>query len=259
MKTVLFGSPYNPLSGVAARFFYEKKELALVVLPSAKIAIFNESILHGLSLLILGGLRLAHVFLRKYGFKKSDSYLSLKEYLVVHRDIRTVEFVREADELQQAILQAIGDPVPGGVRAVSCIFPHKIPVSLPIFDRMINIHPGVLPQNRGPNPYFWVLAEKLEAGITGHVLSSQMDAGDILLCEVFRFNGKLSEFGLERVTVKQLNGFLIQLFGNIDELWNNKSHQTCGNYMKKPTLADRVKYKRKSVLNWKDLCAFINI
>jgi len=45
----------------------------------------------------------------------------------------------------------------------------------------VNIHPSLLPAYRGPNPFFWVLANgETETGITAHRLVAQADAGDIL-------------------------------------------------------------------------------
>jgi methionyl-tRNA formyltransferase len=44
----------------------------------------------------------------------------------------------------------------------------------------INLHPSLLPLYRGPTPCYWVLRNReTETGITAHVLTDDMDAGDI--------------------------------------------------------------------------------
>lgn len=46
----------------------------------------------------------------------------------------------------------------------------------------LNWHPSLLPGYRGPDPYFWVLAEgELETGLTVHFMTNEFDAGDIVL------------------------------------------------------------------------------
>ena len=46
----------------------------------------------------------------------------------------------------------------------------------------VNIHPSLLPRYRGPTPTNWAIINgEKETGVTYHVLTEQMDAGDILL------------------------------------------------------------------------------
>lgn len=45
----------------------------------------------------------------------------------------------------------------------------------------INIHPSLLPQYRGPNPWFWIYFNKeKESGVTLHRIDEKEDHGDIL-------------------------------------------------------------------------------
>lgn len=45
----------------------------------------------------------------------------------------------------------------------------------------INLHPSLLPRGRGPNPFFWSLRNgDTKTGVTGHILSEEIDAGPIL-------------------------------------------------------------------------------
>lgn len=48
----------------------------------------------------------------------------------------------------------------------------------------LNIHPALLPRNRGLFPYFWVLANgDTETGVTVHWVDEQFDTGHVLLQE----------------------------------------------------------------------------
>ncbi|GAB4546948.1 MAG: hypothetical protein Kow0063_41520 [Anaerolineae bacterium] len=49
----------------------------------------------------------------------------------------------------------------------------------------LNIHPALLPRNRGLFPYFWAIANgEPETGVTLHWVDEKFDTGDILLQEV---------------------------------------------------------------------------
>jgi methionyl-tRNA formyltransferase len=53
----------------------------------------------------------------------------------------------------------------------------------------LNIHPSILPQYKGPDPFFWVLKHGEEiSGITVHKLTEKWDSGDILLTHTFKIN-----------------------------------------------------------------------
>ena len=46
----------------------------------------------------------------------------------------------------------------------------------------INLHPALLPRNRGPSPSFWVVATgERRTGVTVHWIDERIDTGDILL------------------------------------------------------------------------------
>lgn len=44
----------------------------------------------------------------------------------------------------------------------------------------INLHPGLLPRYRGPNPLGWALRDGADLGVSWHRMSSEYDAGPIL-------------------------------------------------------------------------------
>ena len=69
----------------------------------------------------------------------------------------------------------------------------------------INIHPGLLPEDRGANPSYWNIIHGDErAGTTLHFMSSAMDAGDIIAnrkiaipntCTGFELHNTLTDLG----------------------------------------------------------------
>lgn len=68
--------------------------------------------------------------------------------------------------------------------AVVCSFNYKIPKILleSVKDGFINVHPSLLPDYRGPNPYSPViLNDEKETGITLHFMDEKFDTGDIIV------------------------------------------------------------------------------
>jgi methionyl-tRNA formyltransferase len=65
---------------------------------------------------------------------------------------------------------------------VAC-FARKLPASLLSLPRLgaLNVHPSLLPDNRGPDPLFWTFWRGDEAtGVTIHLMEERFDAGPIL-------------------------------------------------------------------------------
>lgn len=46
----------------------------------------------------------------------------------------------------------------------------------------INLHPSLLPYNRGMNPYYWSIVDDTPAGVSIHFIDSEIDGGS-LLCQ----------------------------------------------------------------------------
>lgn len=69
--------------------------------------------------------------------------------------------------------------------AISVGFPRALPVPhLQSLARLgaLNLHPALLPHDRGPCPTFWALKRgEDQSGVTLHLLTETVDAGDILL------------------------------------------------------------------------------
>jgi methionyl-tRNA formyltransferase len=65
---------------------------------------------------------------------------------------------------------------------VAC-FARKLPASLLSLPRLgaLNVHPSLLPDNRGPDPLFWTFWRGDEAtGVTIHLMDERLDTGPIL-------------------------------------------------------------------------------
>lgn len=71
------------------------------------------------------------------------------------------------------------------VIALAC-FPWRLPPPVLALPRLgcLNVHPSLLPANRGPAPLFWTfrLGES-RTGVTVHLVDERLDAGDIVLQE----------------------------------------------------------------------------
>ncbi|WP_448574583.1 formyltransferase family protein [Thermomicrobium sp.] len=90
---------------------------------------------------------------------------------VVHVPTRSTLFELDNDER-----------IPADLGVISC-FPWKIPSRLirhyPF--GMINIHPSLLPDFRGPSPLFWQYRDgRLRGGITLHWVTDELDSGPII-------------------------------------------------------------------------------
>lgn len=125
---------------------------------------------------------------------------------------------------------------------VAC-FPYKLPAA--VFEQpkiaAVNLHPSLLPAYRGPQPLFWQLRNgEMKMGITLHLISEELDAGDIIIqSEVPLRAGmrgraietRLGEFGakqfLEAMRLYQLN--------NINKQAQDWIHAT---YMPNPKYED---------------------
>ena len=90
--------------------------------------------------------------------------------------VRTKEYIQWLTSLEPDVLVLHQAP----------ILPKDI-FSLPRIGT-INIHPSLLPKYRGSNPYFWMYFFKdYTAGITLHVVNTQVDTGDIIRQASFDF------------------------------------------------------------------------
>ena len=248
MKVVLFASPWNPLSAEAALFFRKKGILEAIVIPRGQSTDLKGGVIYFLSMVCIAFYRCLHWLLRCMGIKRSENYLSLLEFLKDNSEIPVFKVAsQEADFKEVPWLKDLEEKEEEYI-GVSCIFPFKIPVDVLPIKRLINVHPGILPENRGPNPYFWALANKKDlSGISYHVLTSQFDQGPVLFKKVFSINPRMSEYCLESITARHLKESLPLVFKEWEQLWLVPTVQEGGNYYFQPSFKDRKKYSRQSV------------
>ena len=85
------------------------------------------------------------------------------------------------------------------VVCVAC-FSLRIPRAILEIPRLgcLNVHPSLLPANRGPVPLFWTFRQGCEhTGVTIHLMDEGMDSGDILAQEVIEVLSGMSYAQLE--------------------------------------------------------------
>ncbi|SRR5579884_753266 len=91
------------------------------------------------------------------------------------------------------------------VICVAC-FSQRIPravLSLPRFG-CLNVHPSLLPVNRGPVPLFWTFREGADhTGVTIHFMEETLDSGDILAQEVIPVPDGITYTQLETLCATQ--------------------------------------------------------
>jgi methionyl-tRNA formyltransferase len=63
----------------------------------------------------------------------------------------------------------------------------------------INLHPALLPRNRGPNPFFWSIRNgDATTGVTAHRLADKLDAGDICAQQSLQIGDDETQSSLRR-------------------------------------------------------------
>jgi methionyl-tRNA formyltransferase len=90
------------------------------------------------------------------------------------------------------------------------IIPNSL-ISIPSI-AAINTHPSLLPELKGPNPWYWAIYHNLpESGITLHQLSSEIDGGDIIAQIAFPIHSK----DTRGILSQKVNGYLSKLISDI--------------------------------------------
>ena len=103
------------------------------------------------------------------------------------------------------------------VICVAC-FPLRIPRALIDLPRLgcLNVHPSLLPDNRGPVPLFWTFREGREVtGVTIHLIDEEMDSGDILAQELIPVPDGISYDTLELQCIQQGKFLLARTIWNL--------------------------------------------
>ena len=90
----------------------------------------------------------------------------------------------------------------------------------------LNLHPSLLPAYRGPNPWFWqYYDEQKTSGFTVHKMTSQEDAGDIILQQEFPMDYTMMQFIFSEKMLKEVGApLLCSAIRNYDDI--TPIHQT---------------------------------
>jgi methionyl-tRNA formyltransferase len=95
---------------------------------------------------------------------------------------------------------------------VSC-FPWRLPPAILSLPRLgcLNVHPALLPDNRGADPLFWTFQRgDATTGITIHLMDEGLDTGPVLLQESISVPDGISEALLERTCAEAGSRLLVQ-------------------------------------------------
>lgn len=116
--------------------------------------------------------------------------------LAAERGIPILEVARLRDSRTLDALAAFQPDV----MSVAC-FSRRLPAELLRLPRLgcLNVHPSLLPANRGPDPFFWTFARgDAETGATVHLMDEGFDTGPILRQQRISVPDGCSEYELER-------------------------------------------------------------
>ena len=106
----------------------------------------------------------------------------------------------------------------------------------------INIHAGLLPQNRGPTPIFWALFDGVkETGVAIHAVEKGVDSGNILATETVSLDPRDTEKTLTEKLGALAATMLPGVIGAIESGYTAGTPQdgTAARYYRKPTPRQR--------------------
>lgn len=137
---------------------------------------------------------------------------------------RGIPVLRVASLRRPDALAALASFAPDLI-CVSC-FSLRLPPEVLRLPRLgcVNLHPSLLPDNRGPDPLFWTLQRgDPSTGVTVHVMDAGFDTGPILAQERVDVPAGVGEAQLERA-LATLGGAL--LARTVDMLASGTAHPT---------------------------------
>lgn len=149
-----------------------------------KKRIFQKRILFvgipDMAYICLDGLRAAGVnIVGVVGPKKNHATYSNFKNFVASRNLEFIEYDKLSDESFIQRIRALKADL-----AVVCSFNYKIPKVLleSVKDGFVNLHPSLLPNYRGANPYSQAIINGEElSGVTLHFMNEDFDMGDIII------------------------------------------------------------------------------
>ena len=198
LRILFLGNSYNPMGTVCLQ---------------ALVELGHEAIVGDYDPLTQGGWRFARKKLRSHGWRlvlKRTSYLiRCKTRIALRRMGVPLSGFASLPELTRACgLNVIQSANPNSAEFVQQV--RQLGVQLIVvanFSRIlkralietpglgcINVHPSLLPRYRGPEPFYWVLANREKTtGVTLHYMDEGIDSGDIILQRELEIRPKETE------------------------------------------------------------------
>jgi folate-dependent phosphoribosylglycinamide formyltransferase PurN len=131
------------------------------------------------------------------------------------RDIPVLELRRLNDSRTIAALAAFAPDV----ICVAC-FSRRIPLAILRVPRLgcLNVHPSLLPANRGPDPLFWTFRNgDAETGVTIHVMDEGLDSGPIVAQRAIPVEEGISKAELEHICATVGGELLVEALRGLAE------------------------------------------
>jgi len=144
-----------------------KKRVLFVGIPDMAYICLDGLHASGVNIVGVMGAKKDHATYDIFKRFVNDRNLNFIEY----DDLKAPEFIEKIKKLNVDI-------------AVVCSFNYKVPKVLleAVKDGFINVHPSLLPNYRGSNPYSTVIINnERETGVTLHFMDENFDTGDIIL------------------------------------------------------------------------------
>jgi methionyl-tRNA formyltransferase len=135
--------------------------------------------------------------------------------LAARRDLPVLEVARLRDS---AVVEVLAAYAPDAI-CVAC-FSHRIPAAVLRLPRLgcLNLHPSLLPDNRGPDPLFWTFRRGDDkTGVTIHLMDDGLDSGPIVLQEPIPVPDGISEAALERECARRGGRLLVRALAGLND------------------------------------------
>jgi methionyl-tRNA formyltransferase len=140
---------------------------------------------------------------------------------------------------------------------VTAGYRYKVPDLDSLTIKGINIHPTLLPVGRGVWPLPWlILREQIHGGVSIHKLTSEYDAGDVLLQTRFTITPDENLESLSCKTQMYATNALATVMQDFADKWQNAQPQdhTKASLWPMPKRSDRTLEWKKSVLELDRIC-----
>ena len=123
---------------------------------------------------------------------------------------------------------------------VAAAYPGKISEWRGTVKYAVNVHPSLLPADRGPWPMPWtILRGEKRTGVTIHEISDRFDRGDIIAQTEVAIGPRDNLTTLSVRLQLEAAKLIGPTISDIESLWLNKRPQVDGNYSGMPTDDDR--------------------